>query len=951
MKKHLILALLALGCVGNAREFPLVVNGKTDAAIVFNPRPTAPEYRASVELQEYIKKISGVTVPRSVRPSIFDLIKGNNPAFVEVLLVTTENGKLLMPAAMYAKLSKALTDQAFYIQTVENRIIIGGKDPIGVLYGAYTFIEKYLGVRWFHPGADGEYCPKSPGIAVGEIDDFEEPSINGRYINCWEKSVLPWSMEEVRTWQIRNKIEFRYFNAGSAIREVLDLFECGNSFIEGGGHLTFEQAVPKKLFEIHPEYFPWKNGKRVCEERSQRCLANTDVRKMVVNYVLEMTKYGGRYMISFHDSTFRHGNWCQCPECMKMGTYNGAFTVPNLAHRFTSMIADEVLKRNSDARLSIEIYSEFRDLPTDPAIRYDKRVMGRYAPHQRCYVHRFGDPAIECNTKLFKLLMDWQKVCPKIELFDFYSYANSPYAPKEYILAEDIKLYKRMNLDSWVEDCTNKDLPVMSSNWPFYYVAAKMLWDASLDVDKLMSEVYDKYYGASSEPMKKYQALRRELWEQAPGHALYGGPTRIAYCLTVPGAEKRLKSFLVEADKLAGNDAVLKKRISADRECLEQFWVKEAEKMKKVMSAQNNVPVASLAGKITVDGVLDEEDWKKAQLVSGFLTIAEKGESSVPVEETQVKVLYDKDNWYVAFKAMTEHAWSPVKTGETKHDGEVWNDDSVEVFIMPPNSDYFHWVINSAGTYYDAKARAVDFESKAEVKTKVEKDHYIVEVRIPAESMGMKIDANQVWHMHFCRTCRNLQPPKDTEDSSLDGTPPHEQTLFRLVSFGQDAPMMWNGGFEVANEMKELPKGWVSGNTPALMPAVWCLHDEKATATIVTNDVHSGKNAWKIEKGRVVNYLPTLTGDNLHIEFWAKGTGKLTLMLIQYTKPSNGGSRFIGTDYLAEIDLTPEWKLYEFDHTITRKETQQAGLAFAAGAVMIIDDVAAPKIQRQGGNK
>ena len=768
-----LVVMVMVATSGLTREYQLVVEGKSDAKIQMNPRPSAPEFMAAKELQDYVKKISGAEMPRSTYPAVFYRM-ADKPDFIEVLLVTIENGKFLIPESVYGKLSESPSDEAFYLKTSGNRIIIAGKKPIGVLYGTYTIIEKYLGVRWFHPGVDGEYCPTTKNITLGEIDDFQEPSINGRYINCWAKSVIPWTMEEVRVWQARNKIQFGSAHQyNNKTREELDFFACGNELIGGGGHTTFETAVPQKLFKTNPEYFPLKDGKRVCEERSQRCLANPDVQRMVVAYALEMAAYGAKFRIDFHDSTFEC--WCQCPECVKMGTCEGKFTVSNLAHRFVSQVAEQVLKQNPQAVLKTNIYSVYRDLPTDPTICYDKRMSGTYCPHQRCYVHRLGDPKSGCNTKFLDELIAWQKIFPKIGIFDYYAYSQSPYAPMEYILAEDIKLYKKMNLDHWIEDCTNKDLPILSSNWPFYYVAAKMLWDASLDVDKLMAEAYGRYFGTAAEPMGKYQVLRRELWEGAPGHAAYGGPKRIAYCLADPEAEKRLVNLLDEADKRAGNDAVLKRRIAADRNHLNQFWVKEAEEIRKRMSGKNDVPIRKLEGAIIVDGALDEEDWGKAPLVTGFLTAS----GDKPIEETKVKVLYGKNNWYIGVEAMTEHAWSALKATATSRDGKVWEDDAFEIFLMPPNADYFHWILNSIGTCYDAKVRAVDFDSKAEIKTRVLKDRYVIEARIPVESMGVQIVDGQTWQMHFYRSCKNLQPPKTSEGSSLDGTAPHEQTLFR----------------------------------------------------------------------------------------------------------------------------------------------------------------------------
>ena len=878
-----LLALAAMVSDGFALDYHLVTKGQTDALIQMNPRPSAPEFRAAMEIQDYVKKISGAALKRSTYPAVYYRVN-NNPDFIEILQVTLENGKHLMPPEMVAKLTEAASDEAFYIKTEGKRIIIGGKKPIGVLYGAYTFIEKYLGVRWFHPGADGEYCPKSPDIKLGAIDDFEVPSISGRTIGGWLKSVKPWDMEEVRVWQVRNKLQFGSGYGIERSREELDFFECGNSVSSGGGHLTFESAVPKKLFAAHPEYFPLKDGKRVCEERSQRCLANPDVQKMVADFVLEMTAYGSQFTITYHDSTFEC--FCQCPECIKMGTYKGTFTVSNLAHRFSSLIADQTLKRNPQAVLSVYIYSVFRDLPTDPEIRYDPRVSGVYCAHQRCYVHRLDDPKSECNSKFLKELLAWQKICPKIGIYDYYAYSQSPYAPMEYTLAEDIRLYKKLHLSRLYDDCTNERLPILSSNWQFYYVAAKMLWDASLDVDQLLLDAYDSYYGAAAEPMKKYQASRRELWESAPGHASYGGPCRIAYCLTVPGSEKRLAGYLDEADKLAGNDPVLKNRIGADRGFLNGFWVKEAEALKKQMAGQNTIPVRNLEGKVTIDGVLDEEDWRKAPLVTGFLTTAG---NSAPMEETRAKVLYDNGNWYIGIEALTEHAWSALKAEIKERDGEVFRDDAMELFIMPPGSDYYHLAVNSIGALYDARVRAVDFDSKAEIKTRVLKDRYVIEIRIPAESMGAKITDGQVWQMHFYRNCRNLQPPKTSEGSGLDGTPPHEQTRFRRAVIGKSA--IKNGNFENLSvdekTGKKFPEGW-GHSQAALIPGP------------------NNRNQIEV-KELLYSYMPlpvSERGNEIIGEIIAAGNGKLMISTSTCIRRPGDARRF-GHELKQEMEPSP----------------------------------------------
>ncbi|MDX9868600.1 MAG: DUF4838 domain-containing protein [Kiritimatiellia bacterium] len=874
--------LTAFAAAEGVRDYVLVKDGRSDAVIQMNPCPTAPEYRAAVELQEYVRRISGAELKRSTYPAVHARV-GGNAGFIEILPVSLTYARLLAPEAVRERLARSPCADAFYIKTDGDRIFIVGKNPIGALYGTYTFIEKYLGVRWLHPGADGECCPEAKTITLAGIDDFQEPAVARRYLNCYEKSVEPWTMEEVRTWQMRRKMNFtsRYHYPNRS-REHLDFYACGNDPVFGGGHLTFEAAVPRKAFALHPEYFPWRDGKRVCEERSQRCLANPEVQRRVIAFVTEMTAYGARFSVSFHDSGFEH--WCQCPACMELGTHNGTFTVANLAHRFTRLVTDAVLAKNPEAALDVDMYNVFRDLPTDPAIRYDSRVRGLYCPHQRCYVHRLEDPDSGCNAPFLRQILEWRRRIPKIGIYDYYSVAHSPYAPMEFVLAQDIRFYKRIGLENWNEDACNAS-PMMASNWQLYYVAAVMLWDAAADVDALMAEAYDAYYGPAREPMKRYHAYRRELWEGAPGHVAYGGPDRINHCLTVDGAEKRLIGYLDAAARLAGNDAALKRRIAADRDYLTRFWIAGAAKLKKIKSAQNDVPVRRFAGTLALDGALDEEAWRQAQPVTGFLT----PEGAEPTEQTRVRVLYDDRHWYVGIEAMTEKAWSALTCDAWLRDAaEICHDDSVEILLAPPESEYYHWIVNSAGVFYDAKRRDPAFDSRAEIRTRVLRDRYVIEARIPAEPMGVKIRDGQVWRIHFWRTCTNLQPPKTHESSAPDGTGPHNAVLFRQAVVG--TPVLSNGSFAECSDTppEALAKGSLSG---ARFPVGW-----GGTGARLIRGPHN-RNQVELRGGVLYGFLQVpLSGKAGRIAgtVTASGSGKLNVWLSSCIRKPGDGKRGFG---------------------------------------------------------
>ncbi len=101
---------------------------------------------------------------------------------------------------------------------------------------------------------------------------------------------------------------------------------------------------------------------------------------------------------------------------------------------------------------------------------------------------------------------------------------------------------------------------------------------------------------------------------------------------------------------------------------------------------------------ITVDGFLNEAAWQKAGVIEAFYIYAPKnGESPA---HTSVRMLWDDDYLYVAFKCEDDDIWSYT----TEPDGELWRGDVVELFIKPDKDQlpYVELVIAPNGTVFDA---------------------------------------------------------------------------------------------------------------------------------------------------------------------------------------------------------------------------------------------------------
>ncbi len=874
--KLLVLSILSIILLSDGyAAVSLVEQGKATGKIIVPENPCPSENLAVKELDNYIKKMSGTTLPVT-----------SSPCANSVTIGTVDSMKSL-PREIKKRLNECKSNEAFYIKTIDNKIYIVGKNPIGALYGTYTFLEKYLGVRWFYPGGQGEYFPRKKTISFSAIDDFQAPdfSVRSLCLTC-----ASWDFEDAWEWMVRNKMQISA--TGWQMRkypkkEKQEYRAARNAIVRGGGHWGFRQAIPtKKYAKTHPEYFSLIDGKRLTTGRTQRCLSNPEVQKLYEESVYRQVKDGKVYLFGAEDTT---KTFCQCDNCRKMGTVNGEYKLANVIHKFFSDIARRVKKRCPEAKFEVWMYNDFREVP-EATVKYPENTIGMYCSHGRCYVHRFNDPACKMNQAQYREFRDWRKIVPNVALREYIECANNLYAPFEFVLAQDLKNLKKIGGGGWKDELMpvngkmtpenakkHPDAPFeWLSNWQTNYIAAKLLWNSNLDAGKLLDDAYTRYYGKAAPVMKKYHALRKKLWENAPGHAWYPGPQRTGYCLIVPGAEKQLNTYLFQAEKEASGNAMVLKRIVMDKKFLNKFWKQGAEKLKSIMSADKKIVPVESKEKIVLDGDLSENVWFQARPVTGFLSLKT---GQPPAEKTSVRIAYDKDNIYFGVVAATEKLWGKEKAGAKTRDGKVWEDDSIEILLAPPNADgdYYQFIVNTEGVIYDSARNGskadLSHDSKAEVKTRKSDGRRIYEVKLPLKPMKAKIEPGQTWKMHFVRNCRSLQPPAENETSTIDATRPHSVTSFRHAVFGKN--IVRNGTFGLLAEYRGANRKKIKGGK---FPKYW----GAAGGREFSIEPSKNGNKVRLEGGTIYSFMDICRDSDpvsLDISVTASGTGKMFVMV------------------------------------------------------------------------
>jgi hypothetical protein len=159
-----------------------------------------------------------------------------------------------------------------------------------------------------------------------------------------------------------------------------------------------------------------------------------------------------------------------------------------------------------------------------------------------------------------------------------------------------------------------------------------------------------------------------------------------------------------------------------------------------------------------IDGVIEDAEWRGAARGENFIQFEpNRGEPSGL--RTVVLVQYDDARLYVAFEA---HDPEALIGQMTQRDAQLWNDDSVQVYIdsFHDGRSGYYFMANVLGTQADGRIGEDGTSNDdswdapwSSVATRTEYG-YAVEVAIPFESIKYVAGPDVTWGINFARTRR-----------------------------------------------------------------------------------------------------------------------------------------------------------------------------------------------------
>lgn len=465
----------------------IVLDGVSDYVIVRGENAYVSEITAATELQSYLKQISGAELPivtDSTAPVAKEIVVGKTNRESEGQFNREELG-----------------DEGFVIISDEHKIFLVGGELRGTLYSVYSFLEEYLGIRYYYSNV--EKVPQMSTVTLEAIAENKQiPVFEARLSDTYPRDYK---------WNVKQKINENTYAS------VPVEFGGGVAFPaqdHSGGFVHSMQSFVNyhTYFESHPEYFARDiNGEYILNDPlswTQCCMTNSDVLQLTIDGVrkiLSEKPYVNYVSVSQNDGY----GVCRCDNCLKIELEEGAYS--GVVLRFVNAVADAIKDEYPNVTIETLAYQPTIDVPTitKPA----DNVVVRLAPIEQCMIHSTE----ECQTwftspdtgkSTYQILKEWAEVGCELFIWDYSTNfgARSLVWPALYSLREDVRLYADSNVTG-IFFQGNGDSYSGNFEELRIYLLSKLYWDPYMSDEEFEYHINDFLQGFYGEGWEHIRAF------------------------------------------------------------------------------------------------------------------------------------------------------------------------------------------------------------------------------------------------------------------------------------------------------------------------------------------------------------------------------------------------------------------------------------------------------------
>lgn len=474
----LVLAVFSCQLKGIAQSHSLFESGKSDYTIVVEPQATECVRYAAEELRDWMEKVSGVALP----------IENNLTAGQQGKRLVVGYNKLLCQNLSDVAVPDGEND-SFTYRSRGGDVFFWGDTDRGTLYAVYSFLERELGCRWLNSRVS--VTPKSDRWSFGELYHSETPAIRMRCIFYYDALGHPEFAARLKSNDAH----------GSKYGGALSYWNC---------HQIPWFVNKDKYYAEHPEYFALVDGKRIAD--STPCLSNPDVLRITI----EETR---KAMLAYPDYAIysvEQGDgcpYCLCERCNNLKAQFGG-TESGLMIWFANQVADALKDEFPDKFVGTFAYQYTRQAPKNITPR--ENVVVRLCPIEECQLHKY-DANCEKNLDFLKDLREWAQVAPHLYIWDYVATFSNYMLPEPNIWVVQNR-FRHFRDAHAIGVMTQGSYQSVSDAFDDMkaYVMARLLWDPDRDINEVIREFTDAFFGKAASPIiREYLEFERSslIWE------------------------------------------------------------------------------------------------------------------------------------------------------------------------------------------------------------------------------------------------------------------------------------------------------------------------------------------------------------------------------------------------------------------------------------------------------
>ena len=721
---------------------------------------------------------------------------------------------------------KKLPRDGFYMRSVGNVIYIAGYDDKktdvptqinkpnwphrdmdfnrGTLFGAYDFLERFCGMRFYLPTDFGTIIPEIKNLAVPGIDIFDRP-------DCPVRCTLETRYYKNTWFGNGNPVVESHLNS---MRWRLQTFWLPNC------HGLEKLGFFKRFGKTHPEYFAIdKNGKRTISYPGYLCLSNPGLRNEIFldaqlalkggnpkernivlvspdGYVRSVFTWDvyvpGIFNVHLMDGWIR----CRCADCQKY------YSQPPPQHgeiiwEMTAEIANRLQAANVKGYVSQMAYEKYQNVPK---VKLPDNVIvqvassGPWASRVKGVLERNRTLLREWKDKIGKKVWTWHY---------FLNYSNGAMGIKGtvgFAPRATGRYYKTLASDntfagSFLECGRSKYASFICSHLELY-VATRIFWDNSLDPEEIVTEYCQLMFGPGAPEIKQFfdeveelhLAMRSKTYETALGpRTVTPSENQVWNVYYTPERLKKWKSLFDRAEAKVRSSKLYSQRLKLTR----QNFLEPSEKaskeffMKQTAIQALYTVVPEIQNSISIDGKALEGEWKKVPAL--HLSRVYDHRNSI---SATVKVLRDKKFLYLLFE-YSDAQKSPLPFEKlSPNNSQIWYNATFEFFIDPEGSNkkLYQFAINPANSIFaltwPESTREWATDHGIESASVYRHGSWKVEAGIPLKSLpGFKEGA--LINFAFNRNFVNPVDKKDKRDNLFSWSPYLKKGFQEPDAFGR----------------------------------------------------------------------------------------------------------------------------------------------------------------------